>query len=198
MNLSKRKYKKIEVKELLDNLSSDFNLIINKQKLEIKNLTDEKTKLLAEIELYKEKEDAISGAMLNAEQTLIDKQKDADSYYALAVQSLKNFLMRWNSYFNALAEKYPLYSAVTSAVEVKKQLEKILNTETDNKVIITKADELLPKEAKKGAKSFNPQQKINDYIAATSDSEFNLDEVLNPGELVLEDLCKELGLIEEN
>ena len=59
MNLSKRKYKKIEVETLLDNLSSDFNLIINKQKLEIKNLTDEKTKLIAEIELYKEKEDAI-------------------------------------------------------------------------------------------------------------------------------------------
>jgi hypothetical protein len=197
MNLSKRKYKKIEVETLLDNLSSDFNLIINKQKLEIKNLTDEKTKLTAEIELYKEKEDAINGAMLNAEQNLIDKQKDADRYYSLTVQSLKNFLTRWNSYFNALAEKYPLYSAVNSAIEVKKQLEKILLTETNDKDIVSKAEALLPKETKT-TKKFNPQQKINDYIVATSDTEFNLDEVLNPGELVLEDLCKELGLIEEN
>lgn len=197
MNLSKRKYKKIEVETLLDNLSSDFNLIINKQKLEIKNLTDEKTKLIAEIELYKEKEDAINGAMLNAEQNLIDKQKDADRYYSLTVQSLKSFLTRWNSYFNALAEKYPLYSAVNSAIEVKKQLEKILLTETNDKDIVSKAETLLPKETKT-TKKFNPQQKINDYIVATSDTEFNLDEVLNPGELVLEDLCKELGLIEEN
>ena len=197
MNLSKRKYKKIEVETLLDNLSSDFNLIINKQKLEIKNLTDEKTKLTAEIELYKEKEDAINGAMLNAEQNLIDKQKDADRYYSLTVQSLKSFLTRWNSYFNALAEKYPLYSAVNSAIEVKKQLEKILLTETNDKDIVSKVETLLPKETKT-TKKFNPQQKINDYIVATSDTEFNLDEVLNPGELVLEDLCKELGLIEEN
>ena len=40
-------------------------------------------------------------------------------------------------------------------------------------------------------------QKINDYIVATSDTEFNLDEVLNPGELDLEDLCKELGLMDK-
>ena len=38
MNLSKRKYKKIEVKVLLDNLSNDFNLTINKQKQEISDL----------------------------------------------------------------------------------------------------------------------------------------------------------------
>ncbi len=197
MNLSKRKYKKIEVKVLLDNLSNDFNLTINKQKQEINKLTEQNAKLLAEIELYKEKEGAINNALLNAEQSLIDKQKDADNYYALTVQNLRNFLSRWNSYFTALAEKYPLYSAVTSAIEVKKQLEKILLTETDNKLIVKKVEALLPKE-NKNTKKFNPQQKINDYIVATSDTEFNLDEVLNPGELVLEDLCKELGLIEEN
>ena len=45
--------------------------------------------------------------------------------------------------------------------------------------------------------TFNPKQKIKDYVVATSDSGFNLDEVLNPGKLELEDLCKELGLIEE-
>ena len=197
MNLSKRKYKKIEVKVLLDNLSNDFNLTINKQKQEINKLTEQNAKLLAEIELYKEKEGAINNALLNAEQSLIDKQKDADNYYALTVQNLRNFLSRWNSYFTALAEKYPLYSAVTSAIEVKKQLEKMLLTETDNKLIVKKVEALLPKE-NKNTKKFNPQQKINDYIVATSDTEFNLDEVLNPGELVLEDLCKELGLIEEN
>ena len=142
-------------------------------------------------------EGAINNALLNAEQSLIDKQKDADNYYALTVQNLRNFLSRWNLYFTALAEKYPLYSAVTSAIEVKKQLEKILLTETDNKLIVKKVEALLPKE-NKNTKKFNPQQKINDYIVATSDTEFNLDEVLNPGELVLEDLCKELGLIEEN
>ena len=49
----------------------------------------------------------------------------------------------------------------------------------------------------KNNKVFAPKEKIQDYIASTSDSGFNLDEVLNPGELELEDLCKELGLMEE-
>ena len=43
---------------------------------------------------------------------------------------------------------------------------------------------------------FNPKEIINDYVAATGDNGFDLDEVLNPGELQLEDLCKELGLLE--
>ena len=53
---------------------------------------------------------------------------------------------------------------------------------------------LLPEKEEK----FDPKSKIRDYIAATGDNGFNLDEVLNPGELQLEDLCKELGLIDGN
>ena len=41
-----------------------------------------------------------------------------------------------------------------------------------------------------------PKERVNDFIAVTSDSGFNIDEVLNPGKLELEDLCKELGLME--
>ena len=57
-------------------------------------------------------------------------------------------------------------------------------------------DEILSKQKER----FNPKKKIDEYIAATTESTngFNLDDVLNPGELQLEDLCKELGLIEEN
>ena len=44
---------------------------------------------------------------------------------------------------------------------------------------------------------FNPKSKIADYIVATDGSGFNMDEVLKPGELKLEDLCKELGLMDD-
>lgn len=195
--LSKRKYKKDEVEKLLNSLSQDYNLIISNHKQEIKNLTAKNTKLALELEYYKEKEEAINGALKSAEEKAIEKNKDTDRYYALAVQSLKNFIERWGEYFNALKEKYPLYKTTAEAVSIKEKLENILSTETDNKVAIEKAEKLLPK-TQKQSKKFNPQQKINDYIAATADTEFNLDEVLNPGELVLEDLCKELGLIDEN
>ena len=62
---------------------------------------------------------------------------------------------------------------------------------------IDKIDQKFTKKAGAEQSVFNPKSKINAYIAATSDNGFNLDEVLNPGELQLEDLCKELGLIEE-
>ena len=48
-----------------------------------------------------------------------------------------------------------------------------------------------------GGNKFNPKSKIKDYIVATNDGGFDMNEVLNPGVLKLEDLCKELGLIEE-
>ena len=67
----------------------------------------------------------------------------------------------------------------------KKVIEEIEQIETDKK----------SKKVKK--ESFNPKAKIGEYIASTSDG-FNMEEVLNPGELALEDICKELGLIDEN
>ena len=56
--------------------------------------------------------------------------------------------------------------------------------------------EILSK-AKNSSVDFNPKAKIDESLAATSDNGFNLDEVLNPGTLHLEDLCKELGLLDE-
>ena len=86
---------------------------------------------------------------------------------------MKKLSTDWQDFFDSLKEKYPTYEVVK---EIKDTLDSI----------------------NKPSKVFNPQSKINEYIAATSDSGFNLDEVMNPGDLKLEDLCKELGLIEPN
>ena len=44
-------------------------------------------------------------------------------------------------------------------------------------------------------KTFNPKEKIDAFIKA--ENGFDINEVLNPGELDLEDLCKELGLMDK-
>ena len=67
----------------------------------------------------------------------------------------------------------------------------------DNRAVIKGFCAEMEKTADEKVKIFNPKQKINEYIAATADNGFNLEEVLNPGTLHLEDLCKELGLLEE-
>jgi hypothetical protein len=76
-------------------------------------------------------------------------------------------------------------------------LDEFLNIAENNIGVEKLSNNALNGEEVKGEK-FDPKSKINEYIAATSDSGFNLDEVMNPGDLKLEDLCKELGLIEPN
>jgi hypothetical protein len=47
-----------------------------------------------------------------------------------------------------------------------------------------------------GAEKVSPKKMISDYISSNSENGFNMDEVLNPGDLELEELCKELGLLD--
>ena len=80
------------------------------------------------------------------------------------------------------------------ALAVKDKLDSMVDENKSPKKIVEELDVAIDGKKPK----FNPKSKIKDYIASTSDNGFNMDEVLNPGALKLEDICKELGLIEEN
>lgn len=197
MELSKRKYKKQEVLNLVDNLKKEFNVTIDAYKTSISELTEENKKLALELEYYKSKEDAILSALKNAEQKIIETNKDCETQYNLTVRTLEGFMSRFSSYFERLKEKYPLYPAVKQAVEVKSELENLLSKDSTSREIVEKTDKKLKKYSDNN-EIFNPKKKINDYIVASGENGFNIDEVLNPGELKLEELCKELGLTEDN
>jgi hypothetical protein len=109
---------------------------------------------------------------------------------------MKKLSTDWQDFFVSLKEKYPTYEVVNEIIETKNKIDRILNSDKGIKRVKEIKETLDGKN--KPSKVFNPQSKINEYIAATSDSGFNLDEVMNPGDLKLEDLCKELGLIEPN
>ena len=94
-----------------------------------------------------------------------------------------------------LKEKYPMYAPVKKALEIKGKIDKI-SSKDKPKEVVNKLESSIPKEV--AGDNFNPKRKIRDYVAATGDNGFNLDEVLNPGELKLEDICKELGLLDGN
>ena len=133
----------------------------------------------------------------NIVKSVVDEEK-VDILYQLEVERLKNFVDKWNGYFKELKEKYPLYPVAKKAIDIKDTL---INKSCDNckaKEIINEIDKKLTTSKKSNLKTkFDPKSKIKDYIAATSDNGFNMEEVLNPGALKLEDICKELGLIEE-
>ncbi|MBR2870473.1 MAG: hypothetical protein IKB98_03770 [Clostridia bacterium] len=196
MELRKGKYKQAEVKELLDACEKEYVDKIMQLRCSINELSEKNADLIAENSLLKENEALISSALQDAQKSLKNKEKSCELQYETCKKSIKVFLEKWREYFNSLLEKYPYYPAIKQAEALRGEVEKVFSA-NNGKTAIDKAKKTLDK-ANKTRIDFNPKEKIQDYIAVTSDNGFNLDEVLNPGTLHLEDLCKELGLLDEN
>ena len=189
MELNKRKYKKKEVSDIIAELKAQYENLIDEQKTKIDEISKENASLKQENEDYKCKEKLIIATLERAEKNAMELDERVKFQYALEVQKLQNFMDKMSDYFDEMQEKYPLYPITKQSLLVRDLVEK----STDAVDTIKEIDEILFKHGK----GFNPKQKIKEYIATTKNSGFNLDDVLNPGELVLEELCKELGLIEE-
>ncbi|MDY6367740.1 MAG: hypothetical protein SPL13_04425 [Clostridia bacterium] len=192
--LEKRKYKRAEVESMIESVKNeygekiaDFKERVNSLSLENRALNEKLNRLAAEYSL-------IAESIKAAEEKAAEIEKKANEKYSLEVASIKSFSERFKSYFEYLSQKYPHYDAVKSAVVDFNEIAKIVNGGGTPKQKIKRADSVM---SKKPVASFNPQEKINEYIANTGENGFNLDEVLNPGELHLGELCKELGLTED-
>lgn len=194
MELEKKKYKRNEVCEILDAYKIDYENKLKEQTARIVELTAENKKLSAEVSDFKNKEELIFVTLRSAEEKAEEIRKNAELKYALQVESLRNFSRKWKNYFDYLSEKYPHYQAIKEAMSIYSKLGELLENGADS--VIETIDGLIP-DKNKDKVVFDPKSKISEYIAATGDNGFNLDEVLNPGKLELEDLCKELGLIDE-
>ena len=189
MDIRKRKYKQGEVLEIINACKTEYEEKIASLKDEILSLNDTISRLNAQLLKEKEKEGAISSALLKVEQLSLELNQKAQAQYELEIERIKKFSLAWNDYFHALRERYPHYKPVQDALGVVDELNN--QDGEDAKATFEKIESRIVKENEK----FDPKLKICDYIAATGDNGFNLDEVLNPGELQLEEICKELGLL---
>ncbi len=196
MELSKRKYKKKEVEKLLNDITNDFTQKHNESLAEIRELTNLNKQLELKLEEYRNKELEISKAMQSAEKYADEVKAKIQTEYALTIEGLKSFSRNWAQFIEDIKKRYPLYSSINETEKIKEKLDKIINGESAFKEKIESIDKQIISGEK--ADSFDPQSMIKKYVASTSDTGFNLEEVLHPGNLELEDLCKELGLIEEN
>lgn len=192
--LEKRKYKRAEVEELLAQTKTEYTETISALKEKAELLSAENIALTAKVGEFEKENGVISAAIKSAEQKADEIESAAQTRYRLKVAELKAFCKRFDGYFKRITEIYPDYEAVGTAQKVFDAISAIVNGEGNAEDKITAAGKALPK---KGKKIFDPQSKIDEYIAATGENGFSLEEVLNPGELHLEDLCKELGLTEE-
>ena len=194
MELKKRSYKRSEVNLMLEAYKTEYESRINEQRNRIQELISQNDSLCVECEKLKQKENLIFLTLERAEKTALELKELSEKEYALEVERLKKFSEKWDAYFKKVKEKYPTSSAVKKAVGIKNKLDKSIKLSTPKEVI----DEMENLIDGKSKTKFQPKNKIRDYIAATENDGFNMDEVLNPGDLQLEDLCKELGLLEEN
>ena len=195
MELDKKKYKREEVLEILKEFEGDYKIKFAEQLNRIKELSAQNEDLLAQLSDYKNKEEQISKALVDATDKANELKKQAELSFEAENQRLKNFVERFNAYFSYLTEKYPYYEKVKEATALFENIKNVLNNGCDCKENIENIDVELTKNSK--GQAFSPKKKIAEYIAATENNGFNMEEVLNPGKLELGDLCKEMGLMEE-
>ncbi|MBQ3596843.1 MAG: hypothetical protein II988_03410 [Clostridia bacterium] len=197
MELTKRKYNRAEVQEIINKISEQYEQGNNELKEKVVELFDANKRLLSENDLLKSQSDSVVKALSDARDRASQIENSAVEKYNATLLSLKNFLIKWKVYFDYLSEKYPYYQTSTQSLRLINNLRVVLDGNSLDQSSISSLDNELSKNMiKVGLKV--PDKSIQDYIASTGDNGFNLDEVLNPGELKLEDLCKELGLLEEN
>ena len=94
-------------------------------------------------------------------------------------------------YFRALPAEDALFTEIPGEEE-RAYINALVTGVRDHR---EELDDLIERET--AAAQFNPKEKIERYIENDVNG-FNLEEVLNPGELQLEDLCRELGLMEDD
>ena len=192
MELKKRKYKRDQVNMIIEAYKSEYENLVLDLRSRINELVNENKALSEQVEQNKQREKLIIKALESAEERAEQIQEQAQLEYVLELQRLKSFSKKWDRYFNNLKEKYPC-DDTKKALEILNQVD-VVSENVSASQAIKELDEMINEQNK----AFNPKTKIKDYISATtSENGFNLNEVLNPGKLELEELCKELGLIEE-
>ena len=192
MELKKRKYKRKEVDLMIDAYKAQYENLIGELRSRINQISKENKDLLEQLEKVNEKERLIISTLERAEKTAFQIREQVELEYSLEMERLKKFSKTWDSYFKQLSEKYPANKTVKKAVSIKNKVDESSKSKSA-KSTINELEKLITEK-----ETFNPKQKIKDYIVATSDTGFDMDKVLHPGKLELGDLCKELGLIEEN
>ena len=187
MELTKGKYKKAEVETLITKLKTEYEVKLEDYRSNEVKLTLEIEKLKNEIEVYKNRDALEKSILTSAEQKAEEIRQIAEEKYQAEIEFLKSFNSKWRKYFKYLAETYPYYKSAQEAVSISKTLTEVLGKKTSNKDKIESLNSII----------FDVEKIKGEQVAVTvSDNGFDLNDVLNPGELDLEDLCKELGVME--
>ena len=195
MKINKIKYNKQEVLDLMGEQKGDYEIILGEQKNVIQRLKADVKRLSAELEAYRNRENLITLTLRSSEEKAEETRRLSELQYAAEVRRLTEFRARWKIYFGALTESYPKEAAAESAALLSR-MDEILGGDGSDREKVEKLNLAVGGIRVK----FDPKAKIESYLDAAEDETacaFDMNEVLNPGELELEELCKEMGLMEK-
>ena len=118
-----------------------------------------------------------------------NQQNTLKECYKAEIDRLKLFNARWNSFVSSAVKEYPTDKARKLAF-VSEMITEILNSsETPDYSAVEKIEEIY--------KIIDDGREIKldreQSLFGETESGFNMEDVLNPGELDLMSLCKELG-----
>lgn len=181
----------------LEEQKEDYEIILGEQKNVILRLKEDMRKMSAELEAYKNRDNLIGLTLKSAEEKAEETRRLCETEYLAEMRRLKEFKERWNKYFRYIKEHYPSAPEREAGENLLNKLGAVLLKNASDKERIGElnlAVSTVPVE-------FDPKSKVEAYLDGRSSEEvlsaFDMSEVLNPGELDLEELCKEMGLMEE-
>ncbi len=178
-NIADRKFSKSEVLDFLRRQQFEYESSLSDQKQRIFSLLKEVEVLEKQIFEFKQKEQAISSALVTAVEKSKEIEKLAKLKYQGNLRKLAIFEGKFVNYYNAVRSKYPIDDDLIKVEDFLQKMDEIF--QTDNL-------------KNSRSKMFNHQTSIN-MEKSVNESGFNIDEALdNAGDL--EQICKELGLME--
>lgn len=188
--LRKKKYSQKEFISIIDGIKNEYIARESELKNQIAKLIEDNEYLKDRLRCFEDKEQLI----LDTVEAVVVRSKNIDEELELRYKSelerLKNFSFKINKFLSNKSEENNCDMKARKTVKLFCELNygDVKNTEKINRI-----SEILDN----NIEGFDPKEKIENYIVATSDNGFNIEEVLNPGQLHLEELCKELGLTEK-
>ena len=189
-SIERKGYSKSEVDEFIAKLLRLTEEKLSEQRARIDELRELNANLVAQVRSVKHKETAIGYALEQANAKAEELESAAKVRYALEMQRLKSFQRRWAEQYNIIRLKYPEDSGLREYEGV------VFGMENELKSIMKELN--IPYDQGEEYMQFYAERKklkVEPPVEAEIEEGFNLAEALTPKE-TLEDLCKELGLIE--
>ncbi|MBQ3235101.1 MAG: hypothetical protein IJA97_02960 [Clostridia bacterium] len=118
-----------------------------------------------------------------------DITNHAKEQYKAEVEKLKLFNARWNNYVNSIVKEYPSDKTRKLAYVSELITDILMKEETPSYTALNKIEDIYKIVDDGRELKFDKSKSLY----GKTESGFNMEDVLNPGELDLMSLCKELG-----